>query len=156
EGAGFSVKKKGKYSKPAYAIVRGEVEGSVVAKVKAQGRHGSIQYCHAHSLDGGTTWIDHPPTTEATYAISGLPVEDLGPLPVPDAQEGRLRRLVPGAQDPDQLTARRRTRGEDGGAQGHELPLRPCRLPGLLHSIELPGWPRRRAPFFAKCPADHP
>src|SRR6185312_5796379 len=103
EGAGFSVKKKGKYSKPAYAIVRGEVEGSVVAKVKAQGRHGSIQYCHAHSLDGGTTWIDHPPTTEATYAISGLPVGDLGHLG-PVAVDALLERPEPeGAQDPDQL-----------------------------------------------------
>jgi hypothetical protein len=73
EGAGYSVKKKGKYSKPAYGIGRGQVEGSVLAKVKAQGRHGSVQYCHAHSLDGGTTWIDHPPTTEASLAISGLP-----------------------------------------------------------------------------------
>jgi len=72
EGAGYSVKKQGKYDKPAYAVVRGQVEGSVMAKVKALGRHGSIQYCHAHSLDG-TTWIDHPPTTETALAISGLP-----------------------------------------------------------------------------------
>jgi hypothetical protein len=73
EGAGYSVKKKGKYDKPAYAIVRGKVEGSVLAKVKAQGRHGTIQYCHGHSLDGGTTWIDHPPTIDTSLAISGLP-----------------------------------------------------------------------------------
>ncbi len=74
EGAGYSVKLKGKYDKPAYAIVRGQVEGSVQARIRALGRHGSLQYCHAHSLDGGTTWIDHPPITETTLAISGLVV----------------------------------------------------------------------------------
>jgi hypothetical protein len=46
----------------------------VDGRARDVGRHGSLQYCHAHSLDGGTTWIDHPPTTDTALAISGLPV----------------------------------------------------------------------------------
>ncbi len=42
--------------------------------VKALGRHGTVQYCHSYSINGGTTWVDWPPTLDTKLTITGLPV----------------------------------------------------------------------------------
>lgn len=74
EGAGFSEKKRGKFDKPPFAIVRDDLEGSVLGKVKAVAPPGSIFYCYAHSLDDGKTWLERPPTSLTTFSLTGLPV----------------------------------------------------------------------------------
>ena len=74
ESSGFFEKKPSKRTKQDFAVDRGLLAGSAVCKVKALGRHGTIQYCHAYSLDGGKTWIDEPPTVDTALTINGLPV----------------------------------------------------------------------------------
>ena len=74
EICGFSPYKHGKYQKGACSVSYGGNEGSVGADVKALGRHGDVQYCHQHSIDGGVTCVDHPPTVNTRLVITGLPV----------------------------------------------------------------------------------
>ncbi len=74
ESCGFSVYKHGKSQKAAYAASYGGAEGSVALDVKSLGRHGDVQYCHQHSVDGGVTWVDHPPTVKTRLVVTGLPV----------------------------------------------------------------------------------
>jgi hypothetical protein len=72
--SGYKRKKVGKKNKPEYAVDRGTVEGSAVARVKALGRTGTVQYFHEVSLDGGTSWQARVPTTKAALTFTGLPV----------------------------------------------------------------------------------
>ncbi|MEI7894840.1 MAG: hypothetical protein WCI05_17215 [Myxococcales bacterium] len=72
--SGFSVKKQGKHTKPAYEVTRGDVSGTADLDVKSLGRNGTVMYCHQYSLDNAKTWIDAVPTIETATSITGLPI----------------------------------------------------------------------------------
>jgi hypothetical protein len=74
EGSGFAEKKRGKRNKPGLAVLRGKVQGDAICEIKALGRHGTIQYCIAYSVDGGVTWIDMAPTIDVAMTFHNLPV----------------------------------------------------------------------------------
>ncbi len=71
---GFHQKHAGKSPKQAYTVVPGKLAGTMNIDVKALGRHGTVQYCHSYSINGGTTWVDWPPTLDTKLTITGLPV----------------------------------------------------------------------------------
>lgn len=89
QSTGYSEKKIAARTKQKFSVKRGKVEGSIVATVKAVGRHGSVQYCHAYSLDGGKTWVELPPIIDTSITIPGLPLATSASF--------RFRTLVKGA-----------------------------------------------------------
>jgi hypothetical protein len=72
--SGFSAKKPSKHTKDAYSVDRGDTAGSAVIDLKTLGKHGKVQYCHQYSINGGTTWVDLPPTLDAATTVTGLPL----------------------------------------------------------------------------------
>jgi len=70
--ASLAVRRSAARVKPAFAVKLGPVSGSAHLVVKAAGGRGSYEW--AYSTDGGKTWVDAPPTTQAKATITGLPV----------------------------------------------------------------------------------
>jgi hypothetical protein len=54
---GFHQKKAGTRVKQASAVDWGELSGSADIDLKAVGRHGTVQYCHQFSVNGGTSTL---------------------------------------------------------------------------------------------------
>jgi hypothetical protein len=71
---GFFGKKPGKHAKAPYTVTWGEFSGSAEIDLKALGKTGTVMYCHQYSINGGTTWVDWPPTIEAKLIMTSLPV----------------------------------------------------------------------------------
>ena len=70
QDAGMSLRVSSPRNKPPLAVKAGTVSGTV--QIVAKATKGAKTNLWQYSLDGGKTWIDLPPTTRASTALTSL------------------------------------------------------------------------------------